>query len=366
MGGGFMKRISAFFISVLLVFSVAFSSVSAEDKPVVSAESAVLIDAVTGRVIYAENENEKRPMASTTKIMTTLLCLESGDLDEQFTVDSEAIKVEGSSMGLCEGDVVTKRILCYGMLLPSGNDAANATAVKLAGDISSFSEMMNNRAKEIGMKNTNFITPSGLHDENHYSTAYDMAILTREALKNPDFSAICSQCEITTEYGNPPYRRTLYNTNKLLSMYEGCNGVKTGFTDEAGRCLVSVCEKDGVKLIAVTLFAPDDWNDHKKLFDYGFSKVKCYKTDKKPFEKKISVVGGEKDFVSLSSENDGKLALFDGEYKNIKKVVKTPAFLYAPVFEGEKIGEIDYYIGDELIFTENLYADENVYVNIRN
>lgn len=361
-----MKRISAFFISVVLVFSMTFSSVFADDKPVVSAESAVLIDALTGRIIYGKNENEKRPMASTTKIMTALLCLESGDLDEQFTVDSEAIKVEGSSMGLCEGDIVTKRILCYGMLLPSGNDAANATAVKLAGDISSFSEMMNNRAKEIGMENTHFITPSGLHDDAHYSTAYDMAILTREALKNPDFSDICSESEITTEYGNLPYRRTLYNTNKLLSMYEGCNGVKTGFTDEAGRCLVSACEKDGVKLIAVTLSASDDWNDHKKLFDYGFSEVKCYATDKKPFEKKISVVGGEKDFVSLSSENDGKISLFNGEYKNIKKVVKTPAFLYAPVFEGEKIGEIDYYIGDELVFTEGLYADDNVYVNIRN
>lgn len=361
-----MKRISVV-ISLMLVFAVsAVVSVFADDKPVVSAESAVLIDAMSGRVIYAKNENEKRPVASTTKIMTTLLSLESDNLDEPFMVDSDAIKVEGSSMGLCEGDIVTKRILCYGMLLPSGNDAANATAVKLAGDLSSFSDMMNNRATEIGMENSHFVTPSGLHDENHYSTAYDMAILTREALKNPDFSDICSQSEITTEYGNPPYRRTLYNTNKLLSMYDGCIGVKTGFTDEAGRCLVSACEKDGVKLIAVTLSASDDWNDHKKLFDYGFSEVKCYKVDKKPFEKKISVVGGEKDTLSLSSEYDGKLSLFDGEYKNIKKIVKTPAFLYAPVFEGEKVGEIEYYIGDELIFTEDLYADENVYVNIRN
>lgn len=361
-----MKRILSFFISAIFVFSLCSSSVFADEKPVVSAESAIVIEAQTGRVVYSKNETEERPMASTTKIMTTLLSLESGDLDEQFVVDSEAIKVEGSSMGLCDGDIVTKRILCYGMLLPSGNDAANATAVKLAGNLSSFSDMMNERAKEIGMKNTNFVTPSGLHDDNHYSTAYDMAILTREALKNPDFSAICSESEITTEYGNPPYRRTLYNTNKLLSMYDGCNGVKTGFTDEAGRCLVSVCERNGVTLIAVTLCASDDWNDHKKMFDYGFSKVKCYKTDKATCEKKISVVGGEKDFVSLSSENDGKISLFNGEYKNIKKVVKTPAFLYAPVFEGEKIGEIDYYIGDELILTEDLYADENVYANIKN
>lgn len=357
-----MKRISAFFISLSLVFCLTTSSVYADEKPVVSAESAIVIEALSGRVVYGKNENEKRPMASTTKIMTTLLSLESGDLDTPFVADSDAIKVEGSSMGLCEGDVVTKRILCYGMLLPSGNDAANATATRLAGNLSSFSEMMNERAKEIGMNNTNFVTPSGLHDDNHYSTAYDMALLAREATKNPDFMAICQEKEITTEYGNPPYRRTLYNTNKLLSMYDGCKGMKTGFTDEAGRCLVSVCERGGVTLIAVTLNASDDWNDHKKMFDYGFSEVRCYATDKKPCEKKISVVGGDKDTVSIISEYDGKIPLFDGEYKNIKKITRTPAFLYAPVFEGDKIGETDYYIGDELIFSEELCSSEDSFV----
>lgn len=165
-------------------------------------------------------------MASTTKIMTTLLCLESGGLDDQFVVDGEAIKVEGSSMGLTEGDVVTKRALCYGMMLPSGNDAANATAVKLGGSIENFADMMNERAEKIGMTRTCFVTPSGLEGEGHGSSAYDMALLAREALRNPDFAEICSQKKAKVEFGNPPYERWLTNSNKLLDMYQGVKGVK--------------------------------------------------------------------------------------------------------------------------------------------
>ena len=158
----------------------------------ISAKAAILMDARTGKILYEKNSGQIMQMASTTKIMTTLLSIESGNLDESFVVDSNAIKVEGSSMGLVEGDVVTKRALCYGMMLPSGNDAANATAVKIAGSIENFAVLMNNRAKEIGMNNTSFVTPSGLDDytDYHYSTAYDMALLTKEALKNPIFKEI--------------------------------------------------------------------------------------------------------------------------------------------------------------------------------
>ncbi|MCX7658505.1 MAG: D-alanyl-D-alanine carboxypeptidase, partial [Oscillospiraceae bacterium] len=245
-----MRRIIVFFAVILLFLHFSSSQVFAQGFDVsVSAASAVLIEAQTGKVLYAKNENEKRPMASTTKIMTALICLESGNLDEQFVVDSSAIKVEGSSMGLVEGDIVTKRSLCIGMLLPSGNDAANAAAIKIAGSFEKFAEMMNERAVKIGMLNTHFVTPSGLDADGHYSTAYDMALLAREALKNPDFKAICSQKNIKLSYGNPPYDRWLKNTNKLLTYYNGCIGVKTGFTDAAGRCLVSATERNGVCLI---------------------------------------------------------------------------------------------------------------------
>ncbi|MBP1549768.1 MAG: D-alanyl-D-alanine carboxypeptidase, partial [Oscillospiraceae bacterium] len=245
-------------ISVLLCLSINANAVSINN---ISAESYVLIDAQTGTIIASDNEFKERPMASTTKIMTTLLLLESGNLDEEFKVDNAAIRVEGSSMGLCEDDIVTKRSLCYGMMLPSGNDAANQTAVLLAGNATEFAKMMNERAEKIGLKNTNFVTPSGLHDENHYSTAYDMALLTREALNNSYFREICGKQRVKIRFGNPPYERWLVNTNKLLYLYEYCIGVKTGFTDEAGRCLVSAAEKDGVTLIAVTLNAPNDWQD---------------------------------------------------------------------------------------------------------
>ena len=224
-----IKRIIGILLSaaVLIPFAPKADAVSLAG---LSAKSAILIDAKTGTVISEKNEKQRLPMASTTKIMSALLLLESGDLDTQFKVDNNAIMVEGSSMGLCEDDIVTKRALCYGMLLPSGNDAANQTAVMLAGSTEKFADMMNSRAKEIGLKDTNFVTPSGLHDENHYSTAYDMAMLTREALKNEDFREICGTKRAKLKFGNPPYERWLVNTNKLLTMYDGCIGVKTGFT----------------------------------------------------------------------------------------------------------------------------------------
>ena len=222
------------------------------------AKAAVLMDAQTGRVLFAQNAGLRLPMASTTKIMTALLTLEQGGLDNYFQVDSDAIRVEGSSMGLQEGDSVSLRALAYGMLLASGNDGANAAAVRISGSIPAFVERMNARAAEIGMADTRFATPSGLDDPGHYSTAYDMALLAREALQNPLFAEICAQSKAVVQYGNPPYNRWLTNHNRLLREYPGTIGVKTGFTKASGRCLVSCAERDGVRLIAVTLGCPDD------------------------------------------------------------------------------------------------------------
>lgn len=213
-----MKRSVAVFISFIIV-GRALGSITAcgAEPPEISAKAAVVISADTGEVIYAHNAAEKLPMASTTKIMTTLLCLESGGLYDEFTVDSEAIKVEGSSMGLREGDTVTKYALCCGMLLPSGNDAANAAAVKISGSIEKFAELMNKRAREMGLSKTYFVTPSGLEGEGHGSSAADMALLAREALKNDIFREICSQTSLKLRFGDPPYERWLKNTNRLLT-----------------------------------------------------------------------------------------------------------------------------------------------------
>lgn len=336
-----MKRIALLIIvAVTLSALIPRHKAYAAEKPSVSAAGAVLISADTGEILYSVNCDKKLPMASTTKIMTTLLCLESGNLYEEFIVDSEAIKVEGSSMGLREGDIVTKYALCCGMLLPSGNDAANAAAVRIAGSIEVFAEMMNERARELGLSRTYFVTPSGLDGEGHGSSAYDMAILAREALKNDTFREICSCESIKLSFGNPPYDRWLNNTNKLLTMYDGVYGVKTGFTDEAGRCLVSACERDGKELICVTLNDKNDWNDHIAMYEYGFSVSEsveipipeCYELD---------LVGADEERALLSAGNEPvTVTVSEYDKEDFYFEVLSSPFIYAPVQAGEQLAEL--------------------------
>ena len=348
-----MKRIFCLLFSVIFVMTFAVNA--GAEEPGVSAKACVLIEEKTGRIIFEKNSGEKLPMASTTKIMTTLLCLESGGLDDEFVVDSNAIKVEGSSMGLMEGDVVTKRALCYGMLLPSGNDAANAVAVKLGGTIENFAGIMNERAAEIGMTRTCFVTPSGLEGEGHGASAYDMALLAREALRNPDFAEICSQSKAKVRFGNPPYERWLVNTNKLLNMYDGVKGVKTGFTDEAGRCLVSACERDGISFICVTLNDKCDWDDHMKMYDYGFSRLKSSELGFNDIIN-IPVVGGNTELMPAAS--DEKI-IFGSDGMSENKItfrIYAPQFLYAPVKAGDAVGEVRYYYDENYIGSIRLKA----------
>lgn len=341
------KKILSFFAAMLIIFELlpGFNAFGA-DKPSVSALAAVLISADTGEIVYSVNCDKKLPMASTTKIMTTLLCIESGNLDEEFVVDSEAIKVEGSSMGLQEGDIVTKYDLCCGMLLPSGNDAANAAAVKIAGSIEAFADMMNERAAEIGLTRTYFVTPSGLEGEGHGSSAYDMAILAREALKNETFREICSSQSIKVSFGNPPYDRWLTNTNKLLSMYEGVYGVKTGFTDEAGRCLVSACERDGKKLICVTLNDRNDWNDHIAMYDYGFQTVRSQVLEL-PECLELDIVGADEEKIGLSVGNEPvAITTAETDLSCVSYNMISAPFVYAPVNDGEALAELQIMYND--------------------
>lgn len=352
-----MKKISAAFTAVIFTI-VSFFHVDALSSELnVSAVSAIVINADTGEVVFEKNADEQRAIASTTKIMTALLTLEAGQLDRRFTVDSMAIRVEGTSMGLREGDIVTRRALCYGMLLPSGNDAANAAAVNISGSLSAFAEKMNEKAALLGMNDTNFVTPSGLDADGHYSTARDMAKLARTALKNEDFRAICGLTSATLEFGNPPYPRTLYNSNKLLKQYEGCIGMKTGFTDNARRCLVSAAERDGVTLIAVTLNAPDDWNDHKKMLDYGFSVVKSREIV--PESVSVEIVGGAKRILQAVPEKTAEFGATDSEFSEIRTEYNVPEFVYAEVFEGDCLGTVEIYYKEELLESIPLLAVEN-------
>ncbi|GHV46015.1 D-alanyl-D-alanine carboxypeptidase [Clostridia bacterium] len=329
----------------------------------ISARSAVLMNASTGGIVYARNPGEVRAMASVTKIMTTLLTIESGesgesDFDTPFTVDSEAVCVEGSSMGLCPGDVVSKRDLCYGMMLPSGNDSANAAAVAVSGNIAGFVALMNSRAAELGLSGTRFANPHGLDEKNHYSTAYDLAVLTRFALRNATFREICGTRSAKITFRNQPYPHNLHNNNKLLRMYDGCIGVKTGFTDNARRCLVSAAERNGVTLIAVTLSAADDWNDHIKMFDYGFGKV----TNRVlPLDLSgITVSSPEKSENNLSinvvPENPLTFPLTEEEAERITFRTATRPFAYGK--NGSPAGEISLFLDGEVLMTEQLVTAE--------
>lgn len=229
------------------------------------AAGAVLMDAESGRVLYGHDAHKPRLIASTTKLMTALVAVERAvDLDETVTVKGEWLGSEGSSIYLRAGEEITLRGLLYGLLLQSGNDAAMVIACHTAGSMEEFVELMNRRAAELGMKDSSFANPSGLDHENHYSTPYDMALLARACLDNSTVAELCATKSITVG------TRTFVNHNKLLWRCEGCVGMKTGFTEKAGRTLVSAAVRDGQTLICVTLNDGDDWNDHRKLLDYGF------------------------------------------------------------------------------------------------
>ncbi len=321
------------------------ASVAAVD---ISAKAAVVIEAASGRVLWEKNASERLPMASTTKIMTAWLTLLRDDLDVEFTVDSEAIRVEGSSMGLVEGDTVTLRGLAAGMLSVSGNDAANAAAVRIAGTVKRFVALMNDQAAAIGLTDTHFVTPSGLDADEHYSTALDMALLAAAALDCENFSALCSSRNLEVRYGNPPYLRNLVNSNRLLRSYDGAIGVKTGFTTKAGRCLVSAAQRDGVRLICVTLHAPDDWQDHTKLLDYGFSAVERVEVVAQQTAWQIPVTGTGETVTALCA-GQTFVTVLRGESDQIVARVQLPEFLFPPVRAGQVVGQIEYHYNGRVV-----------------
>lgn len=360
-----MKKLIIFAVSLSFAMMTAFADVPVvKTLPSVSgaqigAKAAIVMEAMTGRVLFAQNENERLPIASTTKIMTAMLALEQPELDAVFEVDGTAIMVEGSSMGLQKGDKASLRTLAAGMLLPSGNDAANAAAVRIAGTIPAFAVMMNDRAAELGLQNTYFETPSGLDSGGHCSSAYDMALLAREALRNPDFTDICSQYKIRTNFGDPPYDRWLTNHNKLLNYYDGAFGVKTGFTKKAGRCLVSAARRDGVDLICVTLNCPNDWQVHRELYDRYFPKVQVEDLSRAIPEFEVPVTGGAASSVTVVKTDVAQIPLpTDGAQVEYKITIEP--FLYAPVRKGQYIGEVKIIVDREETFRVTLTAGRDV------
>ena len=355
------NRAAALGLSLCLVG--ALCPVARAAGPEVSAQSAVVLTADTGTVLFEKDGHTPRPVASTTKIMTALLALEAAQEQGDPLVDitQEMVAVEGSSMGLQAGDSISLTGLAAGMLLASGNDAANAAALYLDGSLESFAARMNQRAAALGMEDTHFVTPSGLDGEDaqglgHLSTAYDMALLARAALEDQAFRQLCSSPSLAVEFAEPVKRVTYTNHNKLLAQYQGCVGVKTGFTKEAGRCLVSAAERDGALLIAVTLNAPNDWQDHTALLDYGFSQVEPYQLAGGDVRLTVPVVGSPVEVVSLRGSNGGEVTLPLGQGAQVERVVRVPKFLYAPVEAGEQVGEICWYLEGQLLGSAPLTA----------
>lgn len=355
------NRAAALGLSLCLVG--ALCPVARAAGPEVSAQSAVVLTADTGTVLFEKDGHTPRPVASTTKIMTALLALEAAQEQGDPLVDitQEMVAVEGSSMGLQAGDSISLTGLAAGMLLASGNDAANAAALYLDGSLESFAARMNQRAAALGMEDTHFVTPSGLDGEDaqglgHLSTAYDMALLARVALEDQAFRQLCSSPSLAVEFAEPVKRVTYTNHNKLLTQYQGCVGVKTGFTKEAGRCLVSAAERDGALLIAVTLNAPNDWQDHTALLDYGFSQVEPYQLAGGDVRLTVPVVGSPVEVVSLRGSNGGEVTLPLGQGAQVERVVRVPKFLYAPVEAGEQVGEICWYLEGQLLGSAPLTA----------
>ena len=355
------NRAAALGLSLCLVG--ALCPVARAAGPEVSAQSAVVLTADTGTVLFEKDGHTPRPVASTTKIMTALLALEAAQErgDPLVDITQEMVAVEGSSMGLQAGDSISLTGLAAGMLLASGNDAANAAALYLDASLESFAARMNQRAAVLGMEDTHFVTPSGLDGEDaqglgHLSTAYDMALLARAALEDQAFRQLCSSPSLAVEFAEPVKRVTYTNHNKLLTQYQGCVGVKTGFTKEAGRCLVSAAERDGALLIAVTLNAPNDWQDHTALLDYGFTQVEPYQLAGGDVRLTVPVVGSPVEVVSLRGSNGGEVTLPLGQGAQVERVVRVPKFLYAPVEAGEQVGEICWYLEGQLLGSAPLTA----------
>lgn len=314
----------------------------------VSAQSAIVLDGLTGNTLFAQNADEELPMASTTKIMTAITAIELGDIDRTYTVKPEYTAVEGSSMYLKPGETISLRDTLYGLMLMSGNDAALAVAGECGGE-ETFVQLMNAKAEALGLWHTHFDNPNGLDGPTHYTTARELAQLAAYAMQNKTFREIVGSRTYTSA------NRTMVNHNKMLRLYDGAVGVKTGFTKKSGRCLVSAAERNGRRLIAVTLNAPDDWNDQMQMLDDGFAQyeeVTLHQTGDEICT--VPVEGGMLRTVGVDAENTVRLFLTAEEQDEIQTRIIGRRFLYAPVVAGEIYGTVEYRLGGTVLAQDTL------------
>ena len=347
-------------IIVALIFSFltiyAFGHETSADISL-SANSAVLYQPENDIFLYSKSADTKMPMASTTKIMTALVALDGTSLQDTVIIDERAVGVEGSSAYLKAGELLTIDELLYALLLQSANDAAVAIACHVAGDVDAFALLMNDKAKDLGLSCTKFTNPHGLDDKEHYTTARELAIITAEAMKNESFRKITSTYKKT--FSTEDRTRTYVNHNKMLLNYEGCIGVKTGYTQRSGRCLVVAAERNGLEFISVTLDAPNDWSDHTKLLNYGYStldRIDLAKVDEYCYN--VPIINGDKESILVTNDKDISIIVEKGDH-SLNKHIKLIRYAVAPISEGDVLGEIIFTVDGKEVDRCNLIAREN-------
>ncbi len=325
-----------------------------------SAKSAYLMETTTGRILYEKNSEQKLPMASTTKIVTAITVLDNCEnLDEVVNIKSNSVGIEGTSIYLREGEQLTVRELLYGLMLRSGNDASVALANHIGGSVENFCSMMNKLATDLGLENSNFVNPHGLDTEGHYTTAHDLAVITAYALRNEEFAKIVSTKNIVIGQGES--RRSLANKNRLLGNLDGCIGVKTGFTNDAGRCLVSACDRDGLKLVCVVFNCGPMFEESSEMFELVYKNYKMleiipsYNT-----YDNINVENGTKNFVTTYSRAGFIIPVNKNEEANINVIIDIKPSIEAPVEKDTEVGKVEVYLGKHLLFSEKIYTMDKV------
>lgn len=354
-----MRKIFALLVVFLMILWAG--AVHASDPPKVTARSAVLLDQATGRILFGKNIHEQLPMASTTKIMTAILAIESGRLADTVKVSEYAAHVPGSSIDLEPGEEKTLEELVYGLILRSGNDAATAIAEHLAGSVEKFAVLMTKRAAELGAVQSKFKNPHGLHEEEHYTTAYDLALIAAHAMSLPKFREIAATPEVKISWPGRSYDRLLRNQNRLLTIYKGGDGIKTGWTTPAGRCFAGSATRDGWRLITVVLNAPQMWDDTTDLLDFGYSRYKWHEAVQAGRAVKTAEVRkGTSDRVALLAKDTIGLPLKENEAEYLRYHFEVKEPLNAPVREGDAAGTLHAYFGTQKVAETQLVAAETV------
>lgn len=355
-----LKRFLA--AALIIIFAATISRPGLESKAITSASAMALIEVNSGRLLFSHNPHQRREMASTTKILTAITVIENcKNLDEVISVPKEAVGIEGSSIYLERDEKISVRDLLYGLMLRSGNDAAVALAIHTAGSVQEFCKLMNQTAQKIGAKNSNFANPHGLHHPDHYTTAYDLALISAYAMKNPIFREIVGTKVHKASWEGRDYPRVMYNKNKILSMYEGGNGIKTGYTKKAGRCLVSSAKRGNMEVVCVVLNCGPMFEECMRIMDLAFQQYPM-RTLMSPEQSmgKLPALRSKQTEIDIVADKEFCYPLSDEEYKSITYDVKVKNVLYAPMKKGEAVGKVRGYLGDQKLFEVKAVLKEDL------